>query len=200
MTNRINKCLVVSAWMPEQELLRTAVKEGNKGKSRLFEEVDFVLTGVGSLKAAAVVAKELQMRPVQRVLFCGTAGAFDGNLLLCSAHVAVSCLFLDGFLLEQRGYLPGFSVSEVVPVDCLSCSSITTDQSIVPVLQNWGKFENLELAGVAEACSLHGVSWAAYLGVSNHVGLHAHEQWKRHHQEASCAAQRLLLKEEFREE
>jgi nucleoside phosphorylase len=51
--------------------------------------------------------------------------------------------------------------------------------------------ENLEVFAVARAAALGGIDFAAVLGIANHVGPRAHDEWRRHHASASesaCAA------------
>ncbi len=195
--------LIVSAWLPEQSYLR---EQGS-----LQRDCTFLLTGVGPLKACLQVARAIEkgrkeQRLVTRVSFVGTAGAYDTvRFPLLSAHRVAVAVFTDAAAASGLSYFPAEASphgrTSVSPLSqaaepglvCVCPPSVTRDATFATSLARLGSFENLELAGIAEACAEDGVPWEAYLGVSNAVGPSSHEEWKASHAEASLAAQRLFM-------
>jgi len=189
--------LIVSAWLPEQESLIRHFA----GRA----DVEFLLTGIGPLRAAAAVAHRLARGDVAQVLFVGTAGAYDGQACpLLSAWGVSSARFTDGAAALGCSYFPATKdaspfeewVAESVEsekrrVICVCPPSITRDETTAVALAKFGELENLEIAAVATACAVTKVPWQAFLGVSNAVGPNAHEEWKAYHAEASRAAQAM---------
>jgi nucleoside phosphorylase len=53
--------------------------------------------------------------------------------------------------------------------------------------------EHLEAQGVAAACAVRGVPFAAVLGVANLVGALGREQWRTHHRHAERVAGERVL-------
>lgn len=196
--------LVASAWLPEQGWLRERVHDlGHRC-------VTFLLTGIGPARASAAVAGALSRAPseapVERVIFIGTAGAYDTGLHPVGQTVfAMRALAIDGATLLGASYIPG--TTDVAPYDafeslghgdeppleglarvtCACPPSITKDPALARRFAHHAAVENLELAGVAAACHA-GPTWCAFLGVSNAVGPRAHEEWQAHHEAASVAA------------
>lgn len=196
----------MSAWGPEQAFLRA------QGLPK--DAVSFLLTGVGPLRACAQMLTALQNalqagRPFSHVSFVGTAGVYDlARFPLLSAHQVSRAVFTDGAAALGLSYFPAepspSGRSFVSPFHlsgeewtCVCPPSITRDARLATALASLGEFENLELAGVAEACAQKGVPWDAFLGVSNAVGPSAHDEWKASHEASSVAAQKLFLRVAF---
>ena len=140
------------------------------------------------------------------ICFLATAGAYDPQVPLESAHVVSSAGWSDGDLACGNSYLPNVERCEylvasagrtsIVDEKCLralSTPGITLDAQLAKSLAALAELENLEIFGVALAAARFEVPWVACLGVSNTVGAMAHEQWKAHHLNASQAAQALLM-------
>lgn len=211
------RILFVSAWWPEQEALAEKFAQGHQLKShsdslKSAGPFAFFTTGVGTPRAAAALSGLLASaaaatRLPRLVCFVATAGAYDPQTSLNSAHMVDSALWSDGDLLSGRAYLPQVDGVESIHSDfaqslhcdsalkrAISTPAITLHAELCTELCKHAELENLEVYGVALACSLHSMPWIASLGVSNSVGAQAHAEWKKNHRSASLAAQQLILK------
>ena len=123
--------LVVSAWLPEQDWLRTTVclaarkihpeklpqnfsgAEQKAGPFWLEDcKISFLLCGIGPIRAAAAVAAEIQKVstasvPYNQICFLGTCGSYNSkmfplNCVVSSTHVLVS----DGAAVCGDAYFP----------------------------------------------------------------------------------------------
>lgn len=207
---------VISAWLPEQQMLREKIAGSLPASVReaevcVFGEVGFICAGLGAVRAAANVGRIIAHsnkcgNQHEAILFVATAGCYSDDISIGSAHFCSEVLWSDGDLLERKSYLPGstdgtFSVRS----ESLVCSSqslvtvstpgITTDDLLAQRLGKLGQLENLELYGIAEAARALGLSWAAALGVSNRVGTDSHKEWKENHVQASHSAQQMLFEQ-----
>jgi nucleoside phosphorylase len=149
--------------------------------------------------------------PIQRVVFVGTAGAYDTQTYpLHVVRRVRRAVFTDGGAARGDAYFPAPAQAHAPPesgaktldsplraaADVLACvcpPSITLAAGLAEAFARYGALENLELAGLARACAETRVPWEAFLGVSNAVGATSHEEWKQHHAAASLAAQRALF-------
>ncbi|MEY3901766.1 MAG: hypothetical protein RL189_1072, partial [Pseudomonadota bacterium] len=172
----------------------------------------FFTTGVGTPRAAAALSGFLASASAtsglpRLVCFVATAGAYDPQTPLNSAHLVDTALWSDGDLLSGRAYLPQVAGAESINSDfaktlqnkdstkkAISTPAITLHDELCTSLSKCAELENLEVYGVALACALHSVPWIASLGVSNSVGAQAHAEWKKNHRSASLAAQQLILR------
>jgi nucleoside phosphorylase len=80
--------------------------------------------------------------------------------------------------------------------DILTVGAITTDAEVANRLSRHATVEHMEVYSVARAAQLAGVPFTAVLGIANHVGPNAHEEWIAHHLHAEAAARdaaRVLL-------
>ena len=74
--------------------------------------------------------------------------------------------------------------------------AVTTDPTLAERLADGWSVEHVEAYGVALACQLAGVPFAAIFGIASRAGTDAHAQWLTHRdaaQEAARKAARLLL-------
>ncbi|MEN9810457.1 MAG: hypothetical protein RLZZ488_2024 [Pseudomonadota bacterium] len=214
---RQTKVLFVSAWWPEQEALAEQLAQGHQLKShsdslKSAGPFAFFTTGVGTPRAAAALSGLLASASASSTLprlvcFVATAGAYDPQTPLNSAHLVDSALWSDGDLLSGRAYLPKVEGAESIHSDfaqtlqncdakkkAISTPAITLHDELCTALSKYAELENLEVYGVALACALHTVPWIASLGVSNSVGAQAHAEWKINHRIASRAAQQLIMR------
>ena len=205
--------LIVSAWEPEQQWLRKSWDSEPHP-----DRVEFHLLGIGPLSAAARLSKLLAQHAaiegasVREVIFVGTAGSYsEQKAPLKSVVCSDSVWFSEGGAISGQSYFPAQVVQNAIhfrgalPPEVLSdgpalpsvCSvcvpSVTSSETLAEAFLQLGDVENLELAGVAEACLTYGVPWWSVLGVSNLVGPRGHEEWKLNQQEVSFLAQKKLL-------
>lgn len=210
------KTWVVSAWWPEQSRMAETLANGDVIKVlgdsfRRSGDLGFLTTGIGTPRAAlnlgATLAQAAAAGALPRMIcFVATAGAYNRQVPLESAHLVTSAGWSDGDLSKNASYLPKVERCEYLQSDltnpsagesgclrALSTPGITLDMQLAGELAELADLENLEIFGVALAANRFAVPWIASLGVSNTVGSSAHEQWKAHHLEASLAAQMLLV-------
>jgi hypothetical protein len=174
-----------------------------------------MLCGVGVFAALESVIvyladKSLQSRP-QLICFVGTAGAnqscFGEPVSLPFADCVSEVGWYDPAVAAGSSYVPGVMQPGAILSgggfgdfqsnardiasghSCVSCYGISTRPNEFANYNGW--YENLELYGVARAAARFGISWRAFLGVSNWIGASAHQEWQRYHESASACAQRL---------
>lgn len=215
--------LFVSAWEPEQRILCSLASgasspllgtpplplvEAELGlwqRLQTYPELTqrlgsalWLRCGVGPIRAAAAVSRQLAIGPVPEALFfVGTAGAYpkQGAPPPGSACAVASVEALDAAELEGRGYVPaghGMRLSSEDPeavYRCANPASITSDAFLAERFGRNCELENLELAGCAHAAREAGIPWRAWLGIANAVGPSAHREWHEQHLAASAAAQ-----------
>ena len=74
-----------------------------------------------------------------------------------------------------------------------SLGAITVDDAAATLIarSSAAHVEHLEAYGVAAACAARGIPFGSALGVANHVGARAREEWRAHHRKAAAAAEIL---------
>ena len=156
-------------------------------------------TGVGAITAAATTARLIGELKPKRVLFVGTCGAHDerlaiGDLLEVTEAVSVSMEEANG-----RAYRPSIecvrwpaTMSFPHPL-ALKASTVAGTVAISKTLEGakllaqTAPAGHLEVTGVFAACHGAGVPCGAVLGVANHVGPEAHQEWKANNKHVSNA-------------
>ncbi|HET9599689.1 MAG TPA: phosphorylase, partial [Anaeromyxobacteraceae bacterium] len=153
------------------------------------------VAGVGAVAAAARLAALLAPGGVERVLFVGTCGAYDGRLVVGDPLAAAEVIATS--LDEARGaayrpaperarWSPGWALP--LPGHTVAVTpAVTATEEGAAALARLAAAEHLELSGVFEACAQAGVPCAAALAVANRVGPEAHLEWKANHLEVSRA-------------
>ena len=213
----MNRVLICSAWEPEQAGLRDMIADpiAQELISDSQLELDFMLCGVGVFAALESVivylaGKNLQLLP-QLICFVGTAGAnqscFGEPVSLPFADCVSEVGWYDPAVAAGKSYIPGVmqqgtilrggkfgdfqsNTRDVASAhSCVSCYGISTRPTEFASYSGW--YENLELYGVARAAAQFGISWRAFLGISNWIGASAHQEWHTYHESASACAQRL---------
>ncbi len=191
------KILLVSAWEPEQHTLKQTLQN--------CENIHFLLTGIGSLRATQRVTLALAQKKFDLVLFCGTAGAYNSAADLSKVFACQKTLWSDGAVLLGKSYIPPHqNLTETLECTedfafkiphafALCLPSITTDENLAAECARHADLEHLELFGVALACQEFKIPWSGILGVANIVHKNAHIQWKQNHVNASESAQQELL-------
>lgn len=218
----MDKTLVVSAWLPEQRVARSLLT-GSDLRSASFAvpfpvteieltkhqslvarpcpHIDFVVTGIGSARAAMVVTNAFVKNKYRYVIFCGTAGFYPNHPFEIKQIVrCTQTLLSDVGIALGKSYTPE-PLTLVSPLQqtleslnlCVTTPSITSSTDEARLLGTMGQIENLEFYGVALAAQQQKALWFGLFGLSNEVGAQSHEQWKHHHIEASLHAQKELL-------
>ena len=203
--------LVLAAYAPELSGMRRLLGD------QLFGNVSGVVVsckavGVGLPNAVAgTVLRVLQLRP-RAVVLVGTAGFYPGApLALGDAVVARRAVLVAPIEHEGRGAMPdpmprtadcnpmlslGLQQGRPPSLDAANTLVVTTDDALAGHLHGSSgcALENLEVFGVANACALHSVPFAAVLGVSNRVGSTGRDEWRAHHKTAAHAACEVVLR------
>lgn len=157
------------------------------------ENHDYFSCGVGSIEAAANLARYLETSNVENVIFLGSCGASDTDIELLSLVVSSNVHLSERSLVEEDSYLPEIMSKELAASSGLlglfsgvnvgifySATGITCFEGFFE-----DAFENLELFGIATACSQKDIPWVAVSCVTNHVGPNAHSEWKKNFQAAA---------------
>ncbi len=129
---------------------------------------------------------------------------------LLSVATARTVSLADSLALNGKSYFPEiyqqrFSAdleflealnSEVIKANFYSPLSISKDSATAQgVYSELGDFENLELFGVAQACSHFNIKWNNLSVITNYLGTDAHHQWQENYSQAATltlAALRLI--------
>lgn len=193
--------LVVSAWLPEQEWLKKECIQQD------LKQVHFLCCGVGVAEAVLAVTLFLKEHPsIDHIVFIGTAGIYDVARSVPSAVFSAEVEWCEPTTLMNLGYsVPkqnvllckeseewGRAQIDLTIEKCVCTPSITLDADLADKLKSKGSVENLELFGVARVAEFFKIPWSSFLGISNTVSRNAHEQWKKHHLEASLKAQMMF--------
>lgn len=191
------KILIVSAWEPEQSILNQKLKNN--------QNISFLLTGIGSLRATQRVTLALAQKKFDFVLFCGTAGAYNSKTELSKVFACQKVMWSDGAVLLGKSYIPPHQnltetlectedfAFKILHASALCLPSITTDENLATECARHADLEHLELFGVALTCQEFKIPWSGILGVANIVHKNAHIQWKQNHVKASEMAQQEFL-------
>lgn len=173
------------------------------------DEVSFLETGIGSVRAAAVVTHALSGTKSSRVLFIGSCGAYKAFPPLLSLVAVSSILPVDYLNAAGKAHIPGprpsplfpdprlFAiVAEAADQTCAAQSplSIADDEAAAALLADFSEaaVENLELFGVATACSCLNIPWAALCAVTNRVGPGSAEAWTSNRERAAKLTARAV--------
>jgi len=209
--------LLVAAFDPELApfvaATAPAARSGlTSGLARLGSQTVAVrAVGVGMPAAAAGAATAIAELAPRLVVLVGTCGAYRASgLAIGDVVVADGVRVADGFAVEGRAEFPAPMVTALASdprprtelvargarsVDVATTLGITVDDaSAARIAQGTqAQVEHLEAFGVAHACAVRGVPFAAVLGVANFVGTGAREEWRTNHHAASAAVARCIL-------
>ena len=158
--------------------------------------------GVGLVRATATLAAHLARHRPDHVVLVGTAGALPTDrpdpptigdaLVVTEAMLGSPAAVLDlGYIPLAPGPLTPFAPPGSPRVRALCNLAITTDPALATIFGRECDLENMEVYGVAWACTIAAVPWSAVLGVTNRVGPEAHAQWRANRAEAEAAARHL---------
>ncbi len=189
------KPLIIGASEFELAPLRGSVAE---------TDCHLLVSGIGSTLSAATVGNWLSSHhaDVGCVLFLGSCGSYFATLPIGAAVCCTRSTLCDGALARGEGYLPKLATREyeassrindsiriigATPVVFASTTAITSSAELgEEIARTTGaRCENLELFGVAAACALQKLPWAAISIVTNHVGANAHSEWQSNFAQAA---------------
>lgn len=164
-----------------------------------------VALGVGPIAAAVATASWLARQRPDAVVLIGTAGSYRGGPPIGSV-VAGSVLGMASTAATLGlGYVPMapppleadpalLAAADVPRAPVLTVVAITTDPGLADRHAAHWQVEHMETFAVAHACAAAGVPFVALLGISNHVGPDAHDEWLAHRDAAQAAAQAAALR------
>ncbi|MBK7397499.1 MAG: hypothetical protein IPJ34_14695 [Myxococcales bacterium] len=203
--------LVLAAYAPELAGMRRLLGDN------LYGNVSGVIVsckavGVGLPNAVAgTVLRVMQLRP-RAVVLVGTAGYYPGSSVSLNEAVVVRrTQLVDPIEVEGRGAMPdpmpknadanpmlslGLMGGRPPTLDVANTLVVTTDDPLAHRIHaaTGCALENLEAFGIANACALHAVPFAAVLGVSNKVGSTGRDEWRAHHKTAAQFACEIVLR------
>jgi nucleoside phosphorylase len=206
----LTRTLVVSAFEPEIEPLRRLVP-GARG-------IVLAPVGIGAIDAAVGAARAIAAARPTRVLFVGTAGIYGPAKLaraaIGTAAVAGEIFCVSTAALRGDAYLPAPTVlrsetsrrlraalraaapGSTGPVAVACPRAITRSVALGRQIATatGATLENLEAFAVARAAATAGVEYGAVLGIANRVAPSGHDEWRRHHRDASRAACQLVAR------
>ncbi len=200
--------LVVSAWPPELAHLESALP------AALRPRVTLKSVGVGLVEAAIGASRLIAEHSPDAVMLIGTAGVypnFTAALAIGTAAVAGKIALLPEILPGHHAFLPAVlpkatsssaalvrTLQKTVglpraDVACPLGITATARAAAAAGELSGCALENLEAFAVARAAALAKVSFAAVLGIANHVGPAGHREWQRHAKQAAAAACQAAL-------
>jgi nucleoside phosphorylase len=203
--------LIVAAFHPE--LAPFGVALGERMFARLGGlTVTARAVGIGLPMAAVGAALHIaELRP-RAVVLVGTCGAYaSAQLAIGDVVVARRVRLVDASVVSGTAQYPEpmSVVTEAHPaitgalaatgarvVDVATTLAITVDDAAAARIARAtsASVEHLEAHGVATACAVQGVPFAAAFGVANVVGVRAREEWRTHHRASAQAAANTVLK------
>lgn len=202
------KLLVVAAWEPELEHLRSLLAAPLEASSGA-PDVVLATIGVGVVEAAVGMMRCIHQHRPDLALLVGTAGAF-GTATIGQVVVGASVHLLEASLLEGKASLPPPMPSDAVldvavhdalvaaggrSVQIANTIGITVDDELAERLASRGDHvEHLEAFGFARACAAEGLRGGIALGVANAVGARGRAEWLANHVSASASAAVLIAR------
>ncbi len=191
-----SKILIIAAFEPELKPLRLALKNQ--------KNIVFSTSGIGFTQAAAKTTAALLKTKPKQVIFVGSCGAYSKTIPLLTIICATESKIADYVFASKKSYNPQNYLltfkadpklirklkskknKEFFFSTIHSSISITKDPSIArKFLEKKHYFENLELYGVAQACSNLNIPWNAISVITNYIGENAHLEWLENYQEAA---------------
>lgn len=165
--------------------------------------------GVGAITAAANTTSFLQEIKPNKVIFVGTCGSYNskpeiGELLIVSQVISTSLDIINGKSykpdIEKKNWSSSLNIN--IPqinnrLIAATTPGITNTYDGAKTLSSLASVENLELAGVFEACHLKKIACSAILAVSNKVGPNAHIEWKQYNKLVSKKLISVLITNKY---
>lgn len=191
-----SKILITAAFEPELKPLRLALKKQ--------KNIVFSTSGIGITQAAAKTTVALLRTKAKQVIFVGSSGSYSKKIPLLTIVCATESIIGDYAFCSAKSYNPKnypaiFKADNGVIKKIKSLKNekvfFSPISSTISITNNrsWAKkflkkdhyFENLELYGVAQACSNLGIPWNAISVVTNHIGKNANMEWLKNYVEAA---------------
>ena len=166
--------LYCSAWEPEIKHL---------------EKENKLALGIGFLEASLKLERYFLDEKPEKVIFLGTAGAYDKNIELNQIIEIAEVKLLNSSSLFDEAYIPqDYKTYKSAPKEkniCFSSLEITKSEKlsekILSLESHTNVFENMELYGIAKVCQENNIPWQAFLAITNHTHEKGHEEWKANH-------------------
>jgi len=203
--------LFLAAFHPELAPLKAVLGEGMRARLG-GRDVAARVVGIGLPMAAAGTAMQLVEMQPKAVLLLGTCGTYVGSGVALGEVIAARRVRLvDHSVVQGVSQFPDpmSIVTDVHPaslqalvragaraVDVATTLAITVDDAAAALIARatTAHVEHLEAYGVAAACAARGIPFGAALGVANHVGARARDEWRAHHRTAAAAAVDAVLR------
>lgn len=202
-------CLVVSAWPPEVDHLRQAMRRRSTESTLALSSI-----GVGLVEASLGAAQILETLRPRVVILVGTAGVYPASaarLPVATAAVADEIALVPEILPGDDTYLPEAMprrevaspalAKEIRKVAGLPSARVANPLAIsasrraatCAARRSGCDLENLEAFALARAATSMKIPFAVVLGVANRVGPTAHREWKKNAASAAAAACEAVL-------
>ena len=203
--------LLLAAFHPELAPLKAALGEGMRARLG-GRDVAARVVGIGLPMAAAGTAMQLVEMQPSAVVLLGTCGVYAGSGIAVGDVIAARRVRLVDYSVVQGAAQfpdPMSVVTDVHPAalqalvgagaraaDVATTLAVTVDDAAAAHIARAtaSHVEHLEAYGVAAACAARGIPFGAALGVANHVGAGAREEWRAHHRTAAAAAVEVVLR------
>jgi nucleoside phosphorylase len=195
-------CLVVSAWPPELDRLRSRLPARVRG-------LTLATVGVGLVEAAHATARLIAEHRPSAILLVGTAGVYarhqemfpigsaatTGEIVLLPDVLPGSHVFLPDLVPQRASSSPvlgaALAAAASLPSARVACPlgiTASARAAAIAARRSGCALENLEAFAVARAAAATEIPFVGILGVANHVGARSHAEWKRHARRAAAAA------------
>ncbi|HLP36624.1 futalosine hydrolase [Lacibacter sp.] len=197
-------CLVVSATVLEIKPFIQHCRTTNK-LDYIDLQLDFLVTGVGSINTTYALMKHLQVKKPDIVIMAGIAGAFDRSLSLGDVVVVKQESLADLGVHEKDGYKDVFDLkllsanefpfkqkklvnpftvlmerTKLPLVGSVTVNQITSAKKTAKLYQTKykAKIENMEGAALHLVCMKENIPFVQIRSISNYVGERNKQKWK----------------------
>ena len=197
-------CLVVSATVLEIKPFIQHCRTTNK-LDYIDLQLDFLVTGVGSINTTYALMKHLQIKKPDIVIMAGIAGAFDRSLNLGDVVAVKQEALADLGVQEKDGYKDVFDLkllaanefpfkqkklanpftalmerTKLPLVGSVTVNQITSGKKTATLYETKykAKIENMEGAALHLVCMKENIPFVQIRSISNYVGERNKQKWK----------------------
>lgn len=197
-------CLVVSATVLEIKPFIQHCRTTNK-LDYIDLQLDFLVTGVGSINTTYALMKHLQVKKPDIVIMAGIAGAFDKSLSLGDVVAVKQESLADLGVQEKDGYKDVFDLkllaanefpfkqkklvnpftvlmerTKLPLAGSVTVNQITSAKKTAELYQTKykAKIENMEGAALHLVCMKENIPFVQIRSISNYVGERNKQKWK----------------------
>ncbi|MEJ8842623.1 futalosine hydrolase [Lacibacter sp. H375] len=197
-------CLVVSATVLEIKPFIQHCRTTNK-LDYIDLQLDFLVTGVGSINTTYALMKHLQVKKPDIVIMAGISGAFDRSLNLGDVIAVKQEALADLGVQEKDGYKDVFDLkllaanefpfkqkrlvnpftvlmerTKLPLVGSVTVNQITSAKKTAELYQTKykAKIENMEGAALHLVCMKENIPFVQIRSISNYVGERNKQKWK----------------------